>query len=334
MVLSHSITMGLDTQRLGYPPLAEGWLYYLLLVLKELGIFVVPTFLFVSGCFFSYAAQGSNPPSLSWKVVRTGLRRLLWPYLFWSVAFYMLIYFRWDVAYTPLGYLKNLLVGYPFHFIPLIAFYYLLSPFLVRFARRFGLALIVIIGLYQLLLINIVYPGTLGVFFPDWMHIFAPPVLRTTLALWAIYFPLGLVYNINAKQMLPRLQRARWAFLIITAVLFVISLLDVFSVIRFPLASFICPTTFVLVSTTIRRESIPKVRTLEKLGKKSYGLYLTNLLFMDLVLFGIHLFVPRLFSYPVLLPPILFALTMGVALATMNGFTRLPARTMYRYVFG
>jgi hypothetical protein len=334
MVLNHSISMGLDTQRLGYPPPAEGWPYYILLVLGQLGIFVVPTFLFVSGWFFSYAAKGSNPPKLSWKVVRAGLRHLLWPYLIWSVAFYVLIYFRWDEKYTPLGYLKNFMVGYPFHFVPLIAFYYLLSPFLVRFARRFGLTLIVVIGLYQLVLINVVFPGTLGVTFPDWMHSFAPPVLRTTLALWAIYFPLGLVYSINAKHMLPWLRRARWAFLIITVVIFVISLLNVFSVIHFPLASFICPATFVLFSTTIRRDSIPEVRTLERIGRKSYGLYLTNLLFMDLVLFGIHLFVPGLFNYPVLLPPILFALTMGVALTTMNGFTQLPTRTMYRYVFG
>jgi peptidoglycan/LPS O-acetylase OafA/YrhL len=225
-------------------------------------------------------------------------------------------------------------VGYPFHFVPLIAFYYLLSPFLVRFARRFGLVLVVVIWLYQLVLINVVFPGTLGVTFPDWTRVLAPPVLGTALALWAIYFPLGLVYSINARHVLPWLERARWAFLIITVVFFVIFLLDVFSAIHFPLASFICPTTFVLFSTTIRRDSIPKVRTLEKLGRKSYGLYLTNLLFLDLVLFGIHLFAPGLFSYPVLLPPILFALTMGVALTAMDGFTRLPTRTMYRYVFG
>jgi len=326
--------MGLDTQRLGYPPPAQGWLYYILLVLKQLGIFAVPTFLFVSGCFFSYAARGSNPPKLSWKVVGTGLRHLLWPYLFWSVAFYILIYFRWDVAYTPLGYLKNLAVGFPFHFVPLIAFYYLLSPFLVRFARRFGLALIAVIGLYQLVLINVVFPGTLGVTFPAWTHVFAPPVLRTTLALWAIYFPLGMVYSMNAKHVLPRLERARWAFLIITIVFFVISLMDVFSVFRFPLASYICPTTFVLFATTIRRESIPQVRTLERIGKKSYGLYLSSLLFLEIVLLGIHLFAPGLFNYPALLPPILFTLTTGVVLTTMNGFTRLPTRTMYRHVFG
>ena len=333
VVINHSIGMGLDTQRLGYAPPAEGGLYTILLILHQLGIFAVPTFLFISGCFFSYAAQG-NDPKLSWKVVWVGLKRLLWPCLFWSIVFYIWIHLRWDEVYTPLGYIKNLVVGYPFHFIPLIAFYYVLSPILVRLAKRLGFVLIAVIGLYQLMLLNMVYPGMLGFTFQTWMDFLAPPVIRSTLALWAIYFPLGLVYSINARSMLPWLQRFRWAILALTIVFFVISLLDLFSVWRFPLASFICPLLFLFFVPTLQRDSIPMVRGLEKIGRRAYGLYLTNLLVLDVVLLGVHLLLPWLFNDQVLLQPILLAVTLSGSLVLMDGVIRLPTRPMYRYVFG
>ena len=334
VVVNHSITKGLEIDKLGYPlPAQEGWLYYILSTLRELGLFAVPTFLFISGCFFAYSARGTNP-KLSWKVVWTGLKHLLWPYLFWSVVFYTLMHFRRNEVYTPLGYLKNLIVGYPFHFIPLIAFYYVLSPLLVRLARRFGLVLVVVIGLYQLTLINVVFPGTLGFTFPDWMRFLAPPVLRSTLAEWAIYFPLGLVYSINAGAVLPWLQRFRWAILAVTIAVFVISLLDTFLVWNFPLASFICPLMFLLFAPTLRRDSIPMVRELEKIGRNAYGLYLTNLLVIELVLLGIHFLLPWVFSYQALLQPILFTVGLLGPLVLMKSAMHLPTRPMYRYVFG
>lgn len=334
VVLHHSIELGLDTQRLGDPPVASGWITYVLWTLWQLGILAVPTFLFISGCFFSYAAQGKNPPQLSWKVVRTGLKHLLWPYLFWSIAFYIWIYFRWNEVYTLAGDLKNLIVGYPFNFIPLIAFYYVLSPFLVRFARRFGFPLIVVIALYQLILLNLKNPGIIGFTFPDWMHFLAPPILRETMAMWGIYFPLGLVYSINTKTVLPQLQRLKWVLLTMAIMFFVISVLNRFSIWHFPLANYLCPLMFVLFIPTLKRDTIPLVRELEKAGKKSYGIYLSHLIALDFLLLCIHLFLPWLFSYQILLQPILFVFTWGIPLLVMNGVMRLPTRPMYRYVFG
>ncbi len=333
VVLNHSITMGLEIYKLGYPPPAqEGWLYYILLTLRDLGPCAVPTFLFISGWFFAYSARGKDP-KLYWKVVWTGLRHLLWPYLFWSVMFYLIRLERNEV-YTPLGYLKNLVVGYPFHFVPLIAFYYVLSPLLVRLAKRFGFVLVVVIGLYQLILINVVYPGTLGFTFPGWVNFLAPPVLRLTLAEWAIFFPLGLVYSINSGSMLPWLQRFRWVNLAVTTALFVLSLLDALSVLRFPLAGFIYPLTFTLFVPTVRRDSIPMVRELEKIGRSAYGLYLTNLLVIEVVLLGIHFLVPWVFSYQALLQPILFITGLVGPLLLIKSVMYLPTRPAYRYVFG
>jgi len=335
VVLHHSIDFSRSIHEFGYP-LPEGWLQYLMLVLHRLGFLAVPTFLFISGAFFSYAARGSTPPKLSWKVVWTGLKHLLWPYLIWSVLFYIVIFVLNNDIYSPLGYLKNLIVGYPFHFIPIIVFYYLVSPILVKFSERFGTVLILGVGLYQLLLISILYPETLGLSTPpDWMRFLVPPVLSTQMAVWGIYFPLGLVYSINTKQMLPWLQKFRWIFLITTAIFFLFSILTSLSIVDFYASGYIFPLAFILFIPTIKRNSIPAVRQLEEIGKRSYGLYLSHLIVLTFVLLAIRSFIPWLLNYQFLLFPLLFAAGLGIPMAVMSRLARLPAtRSVYRYVFG
>ena len=358
VVFVHSIQMGLDaTTRFGYPPIA-GWSYYFLITINNLGMFAVPTFLFISGCFFAYAARNSDPPRISWKMVWTSLKHLWWPYLFWSIAFYAVLYFTRRQTFIPpvdagwqgqpsltqaagqlqtyplFQYLKNLITGFPFNFIPLLAFYYLLSPLIVSLAKRFGLILIIVIMLYQLFLLNFRFPGILGFTWPNWLRYFIPKILGESLSFWAIYFPLGLIYSINANRVLPWLQKFKWTSLAVTMLFFMISLLNLFSVWSFPLAGFIAPLTFVLFAPTIERNSVPRVRELESIGKRAYGLYLTNLITLELSLLAIHIFIGRLFGFPLLLILVSFVLTLGLPLWVMNGLIRLPTRAVYRYVFG
>ncbi len=334
VVLNHSIETGLRVEQLGYP-LPQGITYYALLVLHELGIFAVPTFLFISGAFFSYAARGNDTLKLPWKVVWASLKHLMWPYLVWSIIFYIVIFIVRGEVYSPAGYLKSLLTGFPYHFVPILAFYYLVSPVLVTLARRYSYLLIAAIAVYQLFLINIVFSGALGFAFPTWMRPLVPPVLGYTLALWAIYFPLGLVYSINTPRWLPRLQQFRWVFLAITLSFFSLSALHTAKIIDFRLAGFIAAVSFVLFIPTLKRNSIPRVRELEDVGKRSYGLYLTHLVVLEFVFLAIANLLPGLLNYQFLLQPLLFGLGLIIPLAVMNWLTKLPAtRSAYRYVFG
>ena len=333
VVLYHSIDMGtLAPRGLGYPPV-EGWGRYVLLVFHQLGVFAVPTFLFISGCFAAYAARGT-PPQLSWKTIWAGLKRILLPYLLWSILFYILIYVRRNETYTILGYVKNLLVGYPFHFVPILVFFYVISPLLVPLASRFGALLIGLIAIYQLILLNILSPGILGFVFPERMQLLVPPAVGSTMAQWGIYFPLGLVYSLNAKRVKPWLDKAKWGLAAATVAFFVLSVLHSADLIHLPLASYICPLTFILLAPLIKRNSIPLVRRLEEIGKRSYGLYLTHLIVLDLVFLVLQVTVPWVLAYQILLQPLLFATAMGIPLLVMNGIARSPARSVQRYVFG
>lgn len=333
IVINHSIYFGtVYPQEWGYPT-AIGWGQMLLSVLGSIGWFAVPTFLFISGSFVSYAAQG-DPPQLSRKFMFSTLRRLVYPYVIWSIVFYILIYIMKNETYSLVGYIKNLLVGYPYHFVPLLVFYYLLSPVLIKVSRSYGLIVVAFIALYQLLLINILNTGTLGFTFPNWFHYLAPPIIRSTLALWGIFFPLGLVYGLTAKWMMPLSRKHFWWIAGVTVLLFILGNLDVLSMIHFPLARYLCPVAFILLLPAIRRDSIPYVRQLERIGKRSYGIYLTHLIVLNLVLIGINLLIPDLFTIYIILFPLLFIMGLFVPLTMMDWSTKSPVKQYYHFVFG
>ena len=245
-----------------------------------------------------------------------------------------MVFFQFDERYGPFGYVKNLLTGYPYHFVPLLVLFYLLAPLLVRVGRRWGWLVIAVIGLLQLTLINVLHPGALGFTLPSQAQGLVPPVIGRTLADWAIYFPLGLVFGLNAKRMLPSLQRLKWLFATGTVVFFVLGFLHFSSVIKLPLAGYLAPLSFVLFAPSIKRDWIPGARRLETIGKRSYGLYLTHLIVLDLVLWGIQALAPGLFNFQLLLLPVLFIVALEIPLLVMDGMARSPSRVVYRYVFG
>jgi peptidoglycan/LPS O-acetylase OafA/YrhL len=338
VVLHHSIDMqisGLSESGIGLP---TGWQLYLLAGLHRLGKVAVPLFLFISGGFIAYAARG-NPPKLSWSNVQAALRRIIWPYLLWSIIFYVLVFFQRHESYSVAGYLKNLVVGYPFHFVPLLIFFYAISPLLTYTVKRFGLALIVLLAIGQLALITVEFPGALAVSGPEWMHHLSPPVIGHTLALWGIYFPLGLFCSLNFKYVQPWLQRLRWPLIALTLTFFLLDVLHTAAVIHLPVAVHIYPLTFVLLAPLIKRNFIPKVEAHEYVGKRSYGLYLTHLLVIHLALSAVQEFVPLspgiwLLATPLLLVAPLFILGVALPLLVMHLLSAPPIRIAHRYVFG
>ncbi len=336
VVLNHSITMGMRAQQMWDFPVVDGVLRQTLMVLHDVGsMFAVPVFLFISGCFFSYAAKKAEPRSLSWKVVRASVLRVLYPYLLWSILFYIVIFFRLNQSYSPMGYIKNLLVGYPFNFVPLIIFFMLISPLLVRYSKRFGTAILLAIFAYQLLLMGLEFSGGIGIPVPAQLGIFKLPIIGGTMAVWGIYFPLGLIYSLNSKQILPWLKRFKWALAAIAVVLFALTLFDRFSALPLPLIRTVSVLAFILLMPTISRNSIPLVRELEKIGKHSYGLYLTNLIVLEYLLLAIKLTVPQLLNVSILLFPLIFVITLEFPVWVMSKMAKSRrVHQYYRYVFG
>jgi peptidoglycan/LPS O-acetylase OafA/YrhL len=329
IVLNHTIEMGTKVPvGLGFPAL-EGPVRIALNLVQGLGVFAVPTFLFISGAFVAYAARG-EPPRLTLKFISGSLSHIAWPYLLWSALFYVVVFLQFGESYTSQGYLKNIVVGYPFHFIPLLLMFYILSPLLVVICRRHEFIVLGCIFAGQLFLMTVLHTGAL----PRSMTGFVPPVVGRTLADWAIYFPLGLVYGLYMKTALPPLRRVKRWMAAATFFLFVLGALHWIGIIRLPLASYLSPLPLVLLLPAIERGSIPMVDRLERVGKRSYGLYLTHLLVLDLTLLALATLAPAVLGFQLALLPVLFVIALQLPLILMNALARSRARVIYRYILG
>ncbi|MDI6696123.1 MAG: acyltransferase [Anaerolineales bacterium] len=334
VVLNHTIHMATKYAASANLLNQEPWLHYGLSFLSGLGIFAVPIFLFLSGCFFAYAASRDHRLRSNYKVVWVNVWHVAFPYLIWTLIFYVEIFFLHQERYSLPEYIKNILAGYPFNFVPLLIFYYLVSPILVGLLKRFGWWVIAIIGLYQVLLIMLVHPSAFGFRLSPLFNIFAPPILSTPLADWAIYFPLGLIVVIQANRLSAVVHQYRWALVIITVVLYIFAALSALSILKAPLARYLCPMTFLLLSTNFKRAAIPMVRQLELVGKRAYGIYLMNLLILDVTLFSLSSLSPGALGYYLILLPILFAEVLLISMSLMGTLERAVKPEVYRYVFG
>jgi peptidoglycan/LPS O-acetylase OafA/YrhL len=334
VVLNHSIHMSTTMpQALGYPAVTGAW-NILLILLQILGTYAVPTFLFGSGSFVVYVAQ-SGTLSQSYRALLVRLRHIFWPYLFWSSVFYLVVFVQWGEYYSILGYIKNLLVGYPFNYVPLLVLYYMLAPLLVRLGKRHSMAMVVAIGVYQLILINLLNSNALGFKFPDWMQILVPRVVSTTLAKWAIYFPLGIAYSLNSKKLMPILRKVRWELVALAVILLVLYILNEANILRVPLAGEIAALPIICLLPLIKRDSIPLLKPLEWIGRMSFGLYLSNLIVADVFIWLMEGLMPGLLAYQILLEPLVFIATLSIPLIIMWGMSQLPPiRGAYHYVFG
>ena len=333
VVLNHAIALSLvAAQEYGArAPSQPAWV--ILQALRTLGLVAVPIFLFLSGSYLTYAARGKSL-GVSYRTILLSLRHILVPYALWSVVFYGLVYLLRNETYSLFGYFKNLLVGYPFEYVPLAVFCYLLAPFIIRAGEKHPGRLIAAVAAYQLFAVCAIKPGLLGFDMPQWARLLTIPGLRTTIALWAVFFPLGVVYSLHSASLTPALRRVGWLLVVGAAVCYGTAVIGSLGAFDPAVPSLLAPVFGVLLLPLIRRETIPAVEVLESIGRRAYGLYLTNLVFLSLALLGIGVGLPWLFSQLLVLVPLIFVLTTLALQALIGAMERTPVPAFRRYVFG
>ena len=334
VVLNHAILWTINgINDMGYTyTLTENKYLDALQVVGELGVFAVPTFLFLSGGFFSYAL-GGRKEKYPIKLIGMNLGYVIPPYIFWSLIFYLLIWVLSHETYTIQGYIKNLLVGYPYHFIPLMIFFFILSPIFVWFGKRYAFIILLLIGIYQLYLLILGNPEVLNWVQPDWFGNFRIHVLSTTFSKWGIYFPLGVIYGLNSSAIASKLKKLRWILPLILCALFILNNLN--GLTRYhPLIFTILPLPFVLMIPIIQRNRIPFYRHLEKIGAKAYGIYLMHIIVVNIVLYSSEAIVPRILNYHFVIATILFISGLYIPLMFMNFIGRRQNLRLYKLIFG
>jgi peptidoglycan/LPS O-acetylase OafA/YrhL len=84
----------------------------------------------------------------------------------------------------------------------------------------------------------------------------------------------------------------------------------------------------------IKRDFIPWVRFFERIGRRTYGIYLSHLLILNLFLYGLAGLLPALFQFAVLTSVLFLIVGLGIPLFVMESVARSRVKQVYRYVFG
>jgi peptidoglycan/LPS O-acetylase OafA/YrhL len=314
--------------------------YYLLVAIKCLASPAVPAFLFVSGYFLAYAAQGQRSAP-GWKMVRMRLQNILVPYLIWSVVIFVGDALQ-SVVYTPRQYLSRLALGgaHPaYYYVVLICQFYLLSPWVVPAVRSHPRSLLLASALLQLATLSLRYLGLFGV---D-----VAALERATdllFPMYALFFVSGAALGLNLQPLKQWLIKAKWYLLIAVLVLAALNIAESELVYRCTgvrrgatpstIPASLYAAAFILCWLAFSQVSLPFSKTLYQLGRAAFGIYLLHPKVMEFVARAVQKFVPLMLAYQLAFQPVLVVLATAGPLLLMSLVARSPARKAYRYLFG
>lgn len=333
VIINHSVTLGLQfakNQGISVPL----WQKYILIPVKELGIFAVPLFLFLAASYFVYAAQGKNIKEM-FRLIPNNLMYIFLPYLIWSSLFYLLEFLFFHRTQNISGYAKSLIVGYPNNFVPLLFFFTLLAPLLIWISRRAAWLVFLFFVSYQAFLVVLLRPDLFGEIIPEWAGIFALPIIRLPIALWGTFYPLGIIYGLNSEMFKKLVSKVSVIVLLMTIIMFGLAVSTQLGFTSFPIIEIIVPLFGLLGLLVINRNQIPTARFFERLGKRSYGLYLINLIVINIqYILLITIGLQQILSYQIFLVLVIGAITLILPLLIMESVEKKAGRVFYRVLFG
>lgn len=317
--------------------------YGLLITIQKLAEFSVPSFLFVSGFFFTYASRG-NGQALDWKIIKTRLTNLLIPYIIWSILIFLTEWLKSCLQTCQSDslsmYVAKLAFGQaaaPYYYIPLICQYYLLAPFLVRFAKtQWKLMLLISAGI-QLIAKILLYLHFFNINLLGANIITLPQLFPNTI----FYTSLGVVAGFHLQGLRQWLACIKWSLLVITVICGISSCVEGWFLYRFNLGgerttlltSFYA-VAFILCYLAFENSTIPFAKIISEFGSKSYGLYLIHPKVGDFVARGIYYLAPMLLAMPILFQVILIISGIGIPFLIMTLVARSKMQVTYRYLFG
>lgn len=309
--------------------------YYLTLIMRQLAIFTVPAFLFISGFFIAFMARGANA-KVTLGSILPRVKVLLIPFLVWTTVRYLLLR-RFP---TSIDEILN-----PYHFVPLLIQFYLISPILVPLARTRAMLLLGIAAAIHLGGQVLNYLAALGVTSPTiaLIEMLTPRwVIFGQLPFW---FPFGLVVGLHIQAFQAWVNRYKKLLLIGTIVFGVgcvaeYLLLDALNGSQWlnPSIGGISKTafslTFILWFLSSDDRTIPFTKAITAVSAKSLGIYLGNIPAVYVIALLMYYLTPVLLGLQFYYQVILFIAGLFGPLLLMELIQRSPAKRYYRYIFG
>lgn len=319
--------------------------YYFLRFIEQIVVFSISAFLFVSGFFIAFAT-GRTQQTIGWKIIGIRIRDLIIPYTVWTLVFWLLFFFETQFldgrTFSLRDYLTMYLTGSTdpaYYYVPLLIQFYLLSPFLVRWAKTHPVSLLVVTGLIQLAVQLQYFPSLLGIDV-SYLNV-VPKWLFVARIFW---FSLGVVVGFNVKPVQAWAVRYKKSLALAALVLIPIGMVEWEVIQSFSGQMWLQQReTFIdsLYSLAVifaflgyYQTKLRYAHTLDDWGSKSFGIYLIHTIAMTYTARLLVVKIPMLLSYQWLFFVLMVAVGMGVSLGLMAMVNRTPLRPYYKYIFG
>jgi len=319
-------------------------IYYLFRVGEQLIIFAIPAFLFVSGYFLAITAGRGQSP-LRWNIIFVRLKNLLIPFFIWSVIVLFL-----DIALgrevPPAEFIFVIVTGRaadPFYFIPVLAQLYLISPFIVQFARNNWKRLLLFAGALQTLLMLLRYPPLLNINVP-WLETIITHNRNYYFPSYMFFFTFGMVFGFHTTKFKEWLYPRRWWLLGLTGAAWFAGLIEWEAILRASGQEWLGPretlvdqifaASFLLTYFAFERTELPFSRIFNYLGAKSYGIYLIHTIVLIITAKAVYHLIPQLLGLPLLFQLLLILAALLLPLLLMEIVNRSPLRRYYALIFG
>jgi len=313
------------------------------IVTDQIGKFAIAAFMFIAGYFISYATSAGKY-DLRWGIVRARLLGLFWPWLIWSVLMTIGHHFQ-GRALSPEELLKNLFIQYCF--VPLLMFYYLLAPFILRWVRNHPRRVLIGAVIVQLLAIALFYMRVYVPSFSNLINLSLIDIGPMQYLRFAFFFPFGVIAGIAPQFFKDPIIRFKslWPWLVL--VFFILAFGE--SALAYSLrtcrtwpiggdqtrlTSSILSISIIICFLTFEKIPIPFKNIVIKLGARSYGLYLSHYVILGMVGKAIHCVAPWSDLQGWWLIPTLFLVTVFLSYSLMDISSRMPTKQFYRLVFG
>jgi surface polysaccharide O-acyltransferase-like enzyme len=309
--------------------------YYMFILLRLLMSFAVPAFLFISGFYIAFMARG-NQGTIKWGMVTPRIKILVIPFILWTLFRYAML------RHVPTS-LDDLFD--PYHYIPLLFQFYLLSPLIVPLAKKRWKLLLSVAALYQLAILGLRYLSIFG------LDIFGQFQILKLLPRWfflgnqTIWFPFGVVAGLHLPKFSQRLAQLKWYLLIAVLMFGFLSMVEYELIDRFVGEEWIGPTfggitrilyagAFILFILAF--DGIPSLisKKISELSPKSLGIYMANIPAIYVIALMLYKLMPWALGYHFLYWGLLFTAGLAGPLLLMELVRRTPARKGYRYFFG
>lgn len=303
----------------------------------------VPAFLFVSGFLYSFSMNNQTIPQ-SYRFIQKRILYLLFPYIIWST---ITVVFRMieGKSYTVLELIRVYLLGEadgPFYYVPLIIQMIIISPFLFKAIKKYPGGMFAITFVIQILSSILWYFKILEITPPqslNFLNFFKSSYLLSHL----LWFVIGMVFFIHRQSINNFLRTYRWGFLFLITLTFFIGQLELQQLMNLNGSSWINSQasivtrafySLLILAFAIWGENTISGSKIEIIGSRSYGIYLSHIITIEICARLIYHLVPYLLGQTILFLGILVFVGIGIPLFAMK-LSRLSLfKAAYSYLWG